>query len=46
MPAGRMINLCNTARQEAKTTMKFQRMIGDDNLNLSVSWMTWLNNSY
>ena len=35
--AGGIINLCNLTRQEAKATMRFQRVIGDDNLNGSVS---------
>ena len=37
MDAGGIINLCNPNRQEAKATMKFQKVIGDDNLNGSVS---------
>ena len=35
--AGGIINLCNLTRQEAKATMRFQWVIGDDNLNGSVS---------
>ena len=31
MDAGGIINLCNHTRQEAKATVKFQRVIGDDN---------------
>ena len=34
---GGIINLCNLTRQEAKATMRFQWVIGDDNLNGSVS---------
>ena len=37
MDAGGIINLYNPTRQEAKATMKFQKVIGDDNLNGSVS---------
>ena len=33
MDAGGIINLCNPTRQEAKAAMKFQKVIGDDNLN-------------
>ena len=40
MHAGEIINLCNPTRQEAKATMKFQRVIENDNLNGSVYWMT------
>ena len=37
MDAGGITNLCNLTRQEAKATMRFQWVIGDDNLNGSVS---------
>ena len=37
MDAGGIIKLCNPTRQEAKATMRFQRVIGDDNLNGSFS---------
>ena len=37
MDVGGIINLCHPTWQEAKATMRFQRVIGDDNLNGSFS---------